>query len=129
MLVARAIMSPSFLLNVGVSKDAISLPYIQSSADLPELRTGVCETRCFLIRSDPLTPIRFYVLRAMEDAKRSGASLFLRGDAAFVGFTCGPQQPCAYLRSRISSGEGLDQPIRDSRHCSGILILLPGHHN
>src|SRR6516165_5713810 len=61
MLVARAIMSPSFLLNVGVSKDAISLPYIQSSADLSELRTGAllstpfCKTRCFLIQSDPLT--------------------------------------------------------------------------
>src|SRR6516165_8861752 len=60
MLVARAIMPPSFLLNVGVSKDAISLPYIQSSADLSELRTGdllstpFCET-CFLIRSDLLT--------------------------------------------------------------------------
>src|SRR6516164_1808232 len=60
MLVARAIMSPSFLLNVGVSKDAISLPYIQSSADLSELRTVAllstlfCKTRCFLTRSDSI---------------------------------------------------------------------------
>lgn len=39
-LVARAIISPSFLLNVGVSNDAISLPYIQSRADLSELMAG-----------------------------------------------------------------------------------------
>jgi hypothetical protein len=39
-LVARAIISPSFLLNVGVSNDAISLPYIQSRADLFELMAG-----------------------------------------------------------------------------------------
>jgi hypothetical protein len=57
--VARAIISPSFLLNVGVSNDAISLPYIQSRADLSELMAGsrsyarFCGTRCRL-RSDPM---------------------------------------------------------------------------
>src|SRR6516162_5513847 len=79
MLVARAIMSPSFLLNVGVSKDAISLPYIQSSADLSELRTVAllstlfCKTRCFLIRSDPLTrsdSIFFALWRMPRGAER-----------------------------------------------------------
>src|ERR1700738_4199593 len=39
-LVARAIISPRFLLNVGTQNHAISLPYIQSSADLSELMAG-----------------------------------------------------------------------------------------
>jgi hypothetical protein len=42
-LVARAIISPSFLLKVAVSNGAISLPYIQSRTDLSELVTRSVE--------------------------------------------------------------------------------------
>ena len=84
MLVASAIMSPSFLLNVGVSKDAISLPYIQSKADLSELMIGgllsalFCETRCrFLTRSDPMLFALWGTPRGVEHRSCSAGTVLL----------------------------------------------------